>query len=55
MTSQPTPQTTRAPRDQRFVICGEAWDAFDQMLDEPVPYEDDLRDLLRTPTVFVQP
>lgn len=37
---------------RRFVVDEQAWQAFDRQLDEPVPYENDLRDLLRTPTVF---
>jgi uncharacterized protein (DUF1778 family) len=37
-----------------FVIDGDALDAFDRQLDEAVPCENDLRDLLRTPTIFDQ-
>ena len=35
-----------------FVIEADAWKAFDRLLDEPIPYENDLRDLLRSQTVF---
>lgn len=43
----------RVLADRRwFIIEPDAWDELDRLLDEPVPYENDLRDLLRTPTVF---
>lgn len=48
-------EAERVLADRRwFVIDGDASDAFDRQLDEPVPYENDLRDLLRTSTVFDQ-
>jgi uncharacterized protein (DUF1778 family) len=46
-------EAERVLADRRwFVVDAKAWSTFDRMLDEPVPYENDLRDLLRTPTVF---
>lgn len=46
----------RVLADRRwFVIEPDAWNEFDRLLDEPIPYENDLRDLLRSPTVFEQP
>ena len=46
-------EAERVLADRRwFVADTEAWETFDRMLDEPVPYENDLRDLLRTPKVF---
>lgn len=48
-------EAERVLADRRwFVVDDEAWKAFDQLMDEPVPYENDLRDLLRMPTVFDQ-
>ena len=48
-------EAERVLADRRwFLVEPDAWEAFDRLLDEPVPYENDLRDLLRTPTVFVQ-
>jgi len=48
-------EAERVLADRRcFVIDGGAWDAFDRQLHEPVPCENDLRDLLRTPTIFDQ-
>lgn len=48
-------EAERVLADRRwFVIDTDAWDAFDRLLDEPVACENDLRDLLRTPTVFDQ-
>lgn len=46
-------EAERVLADRRwFVADADAWAAFDRMLDEPVPYENDLRDLLASPTVF---
>ncbi len=46
-------EAERVLTDRRwFVVDDEAWESFNAMLDEPVPYEDDLRKLLTTPTVF---
>ncbi|CAN5528801.1 DUF1778 domain-containing protein [soil metagenome] len=48
-------EAERVLADRRwFVVEKKAWRAFDQLMDEPVPYENELRDLLRTPTVFDQ-
>jgi uncharacterized protein (DUF1778 family) len=35
-----------------FVLEDEAWSRFEQLLDDPVPYENDLRHLLNSSTVF---
>lgn len=46
-------EAERVLTDRRwFVADPDAWTAFDLMLDEPVSYENDLRDLLASPTVF---
>lgn len=37
-----------------YVVGSEAWEVFNAMLDNPVPYGEDLRDLFATPTVFEQ-
>lgn len=48
-------EAERVLADRRwFVVDADAWDAFDRLLDEPVPYENDLRELLQSPTVFDQ-
>jgi uncharacterized protein (DUF1778 family) len=39
--------------DRRWFLIGDdGWELFNQLLDEPVPYENDLRGLLAAPTVF---
>jgi uncharacterized protein (DUF1778 family) len=49
-------EAERVLADRRwFVVEPGTWEAFDRLLDEPIPYEDDLRDLLRHRTVFEQP
>lgn len=48
-------EAERVLADRRwFVVDAGTWDAFERLLDEPVPYENDLRDLLQSPTVFDQ-
>ena len=48
-------EAERVLADRRwFVVDADAWKSFNAMLDAPVPYEEDLRDLLATPTVFEQ-
>jgi len=48
-----TSAAERVLTDRRwFALSDDAWARFEELLDAPVPYENDLRDLLNRPTVF---
>lgn len=48
-----TSAAERVLTDRRwFVLDERAWARFEELLDAPVPYENELRDLLEHPTVF---
>lgn len=48
-------EAERVLADRRwFVVDDESWARFNAILDEPVPYESDFREILNTPTVFDQ-
>ncbi|MGH9184259.1 MAG: DUF1778 domain-containing protein [Acidimicrobiales bacterium] len=48
-----TSAAERVLTDRRWFALGdEAWSRFEELLDAPVPYENDLRELLNHPTVF---
>lgn len=48
-----TAEAERVLTDRRwFTVDDDSWDRFQELLDAPIPYENDLRDLLARPTVF---